>query len=344
MSSAPNDKHVTRENHFLPQWYLRHWSLDDLNVYAYRTLVSSNKVKEWEQRSIRKTAYLRDLYTTFADGKEVDEFERWITTEFEEPACEPVERVIHNEKLSSTDWDKLAVFMAAQDLRTPASLVESIQRWERTLPEMVDSVTKKALSEYEQAKRRGTELVLPLLKPNPLAEHFKIQLQRNDDGISIGTEVVLGRGLWLAQMKHLLTGAANKLKGHKWAIAVPKGRTEWFTSDHPVTKLNFNTLDDYNFKGGWGRKGTDLFLPISPRHLLFTEVGKDSPDWVRFSWEKTDLIQRMLAEHAHHWLFARKPIPEASKLRPRIVDPERFRAESEAAASWHENQRRLESE
>jgi len=135
---------ITRDNHFLAQWYLRNWSPDGVNIYAYRILVSHQTVPEWDLRRIRGTAYMTDLYTQFAtDGQEADEFERWIAREVEEPAYEVVQKVIRADNLRQSDWEKLARFLAAQDLRTPASFLDSMARWERTLPEVIESTLRQ---------------------------------------------------------------------------------------------------------------------------------------------------------------------------------------------------------
>ena len=111
---------LTRDNHFVPQAYLRRWSDDGKRVYCYRTVVAHKRVPEWEPKSIRGVAYQRDLYTGFANGQEVDDFERWIKSDFEDPAMEALEKVASNAPLGQSDWERLAMFAAAQDMRTPA--------------------------------------------------------------------------------------------------------------------------------------------------------------------------------------------------------------------------------
>ncbi len=77
---------VTRNNHFVPQSYLKRWSADGHRIWCYRILVPNAEMPEWGFRSVRGVADQRDLYTSLVRGQETDEFERWLQTEIEEPA------------------------------------------------------------------------------------------------------------------------------------------------------------------------------------------------------------------------------------------------------------------
>src|SRR2546430_11571898 len=72
----------THDNHFLPQAYLKPWSQDGNQVWAYRILVSNQAVPPWTRRSIRGTAFHQHLYTEISEGQERDDFERWIEAEY----------------------------------------------------------------------------------------------------------------------------------------------------------------------------------------------------------------------------------------------------------------------
>ena len=61
-------------------------------------------------------------------GAERDEIENWFKHEFETPADEPIRKVIEDRALSASDWRALIRFVAAQDVRTPARLIQSMKR------------------------------------------------------------------------------------------------------------------------------------------------------------------------------------------------------------------------
>jgi hypothetical protein len=145
-------------------------------------------------------------------------------------------------------------------------------------------------------------------------------------------------------MRHVLTNGATVLPTHRWSIVKPADGHEWITSDHPAMRLNFNKPDDYNFLGGWNQQRADIIMPLSPRHLLWTEVGAKSPSRLVFSTQQTELIQRFLAERAHRWIFAHSRLDSVRMTRPRVVDLDAFRAEQQMWSGWHEGQREAELE
>jgi hypothetical protein len=77
-------------------------------------------------------------------------------------------------------------------------------------------------------------------------------------------------------MKHRLTKTLKVLHKHKWMILEAPARLVWFTSDDPVVCLNFGSDFDYDFNGGWNRRRGIILFPLSPRHLMFTEIGTTS--------------------------------------------------------------------
>jgi len=339
---------ISRDHHYVSQAYLRNWSDDGDHIYAYRTLVSHENVRKWNLRSIRGIAYHRDLYTTVdAAGDEYDDFERWLAAKFEQPAVETIERVISGRRLSPEDWHQLALFFAAQDVRTPASFLECMDRWADDLPELLKKTLSEAVRRIKEISLKGDQ---PATPPEaspldyPVNVAVEIQSSSDEDVALIHAQVTAGRRLWIQSMRHLLSGTANKLRRHRWSIAKPAGNLEWITSDHPALKLNYHSKGKYDFKGGWGSPGTELILPISPNHLLYTQVDRKAQPRFTFSEEKTREMQKLLAGRAHRWILARKAMKHIAQFRPRIIDASVFEAEQEAWRSWHEDQRVAEME
>jgi hypothetical protein len=158
--------------------------------------------------------------------------------------------------------------------------------------------------------------------------------------------MVVGRGVWLFAMRSILAGAgAQALHNHRWSILAPHDGLEWCTSDDPVILLNYYGAGRYDFGGGTGSNGTEIFLPLSPRHMLYTRIGKRPPPrGGKFSQEDTKKLRRIIAEHAYGMILVRSPDEEIPSIRPRVENEEQFRNEQLSWQSWHEEQNAAEQQ
>lgn len=329
-----------RDNHYVSRGYLKRWTSDGSKLWAYRVLVSHAHVPHWRQTSTRGVAYHEHLYTKIAASGESDEIERWLDSEFETPAEHAIEKVITDRPLTPSDWRLLARFFAAQDVRTPARLVENLKLWAGWLPELIQNSLTGSVAQLEAMTPTERAAV-----PKAISTHddlpLRLSVQRSTDetGGLLKAEMVSGRALWIWGMRYLLAKSLEALYRHRWTILAPPEGETWFTSDDPVLKVNFNSLTDYSFGGGWGSVGTDLMLPLGPRHLLFTQIGKPVPRrGTRMDANKAMVVRRLIAEHAHRYIFATGPDPFVSKVRPRTVDSEELKRETNEWKRWHVEQ------
>jgi len=339
---------LTHDNHYVPRLYLKNFASATGEICMFRTLVSHPGVPIWEHFNATGMGYQRDLYTRIASGEETDDIEKWMSRDFETPAEEPIRKVAQDEELTASDWNTLIRFLAAQVVRTPAFLVENLRRWNQMMPGFLNQTMKDVEREFRLAKESGQKIA-PAEAPN--REYFPMRVDRVDipeeNSAQISTKIAVGRGLWFYSMKHILTGSKSLqvLHKHKWAIlSAPEGLS-WFTTDDPVVRLNFQSESCYNFDGGWGNPGTQILLPLSPRHLMYTRISAASafrtPTPSRFH---ARFIRRMIAEHAYRQIYSASEDGKISTLRPRIVDAEAFQHEKEQWEKWHEEQTRVEQE
>lgn len=337
---------IQRENHYVPRLYLKHFASSPGRVFTYRVLVADARVPVWQERSIKGVGYHRHLYTRIAAGGQTDEMEKWLNTEFESPAEEALVKATTGRRLLPTDWHKLVRFLAAQDLRTPARLAENLLLWNKSLPALLDNTLQQSVRELEEAKQSG-QAINPGKTAN--SEYIPLRVTREiEPGQKLGklkSEVVVGRGLWFFSMRHALAKTANILPTHRWTILVPPDELTWFTTDDPVVRLNYHADGAYDFKGGWGSPGTEIFLPLDPLHLLYTKVGDRPPQRGSVVPRETAvMIRRFIAEHAHRFVFAATTETEVPRLRPRKVDAVLLRDEREQWLRWHENQNKAEEQ
>lgn len=269
---------LTRDNHFVPQMYLKNFASATNEVYEYRILVSHSTVPVWKPVHVAGTGYQRNLYTRIVRGEEADDIEQWLNREFEAPASEPLQRVLENRELSPSDWELLTRFLASQIVRTPAFLIKNLPRWNQMVPKVLDESLRDVKDRLRQAKERGQKIITDGSTHH--MEYIPVRVERKDlpeEGkVQFATRMVVGRGLWFYTMKHLLTSTLTVLQKHNWAILEAPSRLPWFTSDDPVICLNFRSETDYDFGGGWNRVRSNILFPLSSRHLMFTEIGVGS--------------------------------------------------------------------
>lgn len=333
---------LKHEQHFVSQLYLKNWADNKNRIWSYQLLVPRENFPKWKHLPIGGVAFHRDLYTVITNGQEDDSFERWIESEFETPVRESLVKAVNDKKLTNHDWNRLALFLAAQDVRTPTNYFESTERWNRELPKVLDNTLNKLVQILEEHFREGKPI--PQVPPNTklLNQVFDVSITTNTvpekNMGEIRAKVVAGRRLWVETQRLLLTKTSQVLLKHKWSIVEPASGMSWFTSDHPVLRLNYYEPGKYDLRGGWGREGGNLIMPLSPRHLLYTQIGSDAQDRFAFSIEKTYEIQKFLAERAFRWIFAHKKLPGVVKLRPRYVNLKEFNNEEEQWRKWHQEQ------
>jgi len=145
--------------------------------------------------------------------------------------------------------------------------------------------------------------------------------------------------MWFFRMRHTLTHTLRHLERHKWTILRAHEGTPWFTSDDPVIRLNYSSESNYNFRGGWGSEGTEIMLPLSPQHLLYTQIGKQPPRRGSVVTREVGAsIRHVIASRAHRTVFAAEPDAELPNLRPRVVNAAQLRSENEQWQRWHDEQ------
>jgi hypothetical protein len=337
---------ITHDNHYVPRLYLKHFASDAGYLYRYRTLVSKESVPEWKRVHVGGVGYQVHLYTRVLVNEDTDEIEKWLNRDFETPAEGALSRVVHDERLSKDDYRVLNRFLAAQMVRTPAFLIENLPRWNQLAEKLLNDAMGEARDALEKAKGAGKP---PNSTPTPNSEYLPLRVTKepSEDGKSIivKAQTVVGRGTWIFAMRHLLTNTLGRLAEHRWTILSAEDDLPWFTTDDPVVRLNFRSASSYDFKGGWGNPGTEIMLPLSPKHLLYTQVGQKPPArGTLFSRAQASMLRKLIAEHAHRYIFSPKIDLHVPKLRPRIVNAEAVRNENAQWKNWHREQRAAELE
>ena len=337
---------LTRDNHFVPQLYLKNFSTVSGEVHEYRTLVSHSSVPVWKRVNVAGTGYEKNLYTRIVRGEEADDIEQWLNREFESPAKEPFEKVLADREPTQGDWEMLVRFLASQIVRTPAFLMKNLPIWNQMAPLVLDQAMKEAkarLHEAIKAKESGEEIED---EDVPHAEYFPVKTDRKElpeeKMVQFTTTLMVDRRMWFYTMKHTLTDTLKVLHKHKWVILEAPARWEWLTTSDPVICLNYRSDSEYDFNGGWNRARGNILFPLSPRHLMFTQIGADPYPRKVPSRYHARLFRRMIAQHAHRRVYCLAKDDRVPQLKVRVVDANAFQNERALWAAWYEDQSRAE--
>jgi Protein of unknown function (DUF4238) len=328
---------LASRNHFVPELYLKRFASSSGTLQMYRTLVSIHQVPLWKSVHVGGVGYHLHLYTRLALGQETDEVETWLNRDFETPAEAPLRKAAEGDRLTPTDWEILVRFVAAQIVRTPAFLAKNLPMWQERMPGILNNIMEELPRRLTEIKESGVSHTFPYSDYIPLV--VKKNLEPDGQAVRLRSEVVVGRGMWLFAMKHLLGDETNTLHLHRWTILHAPDGLEWFTSDDPVIRVNYSSNKGYDFEGGWNSDGSMILLPLSPRHILYTQVGhRPPPRGSVLSQDQARQIRGFIAEHAHRQIFSSHIDRQIPVMRPRVVNAEAMQREKEGWEKWPEQQ------
>jgi hypothetical protein len=310
-------------------------------VYASRLLVPHRNFPVWRRQAIGGLLQYTDLYTSVRDGKESDAVERWLNDEFENPAMEALLRVRADETLTAEHWNRLERWALALDVRTPGHYFETVKRLEKQLPDMLKKTLKSATRRSREDWKKRSAEVAALTNAESLP--FKVWTERLPEGGGrLHAKIVAGREMWLHGIRYNLTETIKKLPKLTWSILRPFRDSEWFTSDHPLVRLGYKSEKVYDFGGGWGRDRCEIFVPLSPRHLMYAMAGRHQPADSELTREMTRKFQRFIAERADRWIINRTEATRPLMFRSRVVSKDAFDAEELMWDEWHLRQTQAE--
>ena len=220
-----------------------------------------------------------------------------------------------------------------------------MRRWHHQIPEILDQTLHDSIKRLKESRATGVALH-QTSEQNDFSNLLEVTIEPpavpGSDLGAVQAAVPIGRRFWVASMRHILTGVAETLCRHRWSVIEPVSDQEWPLTDHPVLRLNYYGPDQYDFAGGWGNPGSEIMMPVSPKHLLYVQVGKKNANRFSFSPHHTSLVQQLLVKRAHRWVFGRRPLHWVAAVRPRIVNRDQLAEEDKAWKGWHRDQ--LQSE
>lgn len=318
-----NPGNPTRYNHFVQRAYLARWSDGGATVQEYKIVVPSDSYPGWRPLPVKSAGSMRDLYSVAHPDLDLDHYEKWLNEHVEQPAQEALEKVAAERALTRGDLEHLVRYAFAQSVRTPKDYIAYQQKAGEIVPGLLTDALKGAV-------RRKASFVgaAPLAVPIDEALPLTVTRESVGDGrVAVRAEFTVGVGSWLASRKRMIREYPPRFMHHRWQVLRAHESTEWFTSDHPVLRLGYFADRPHGFEAGWMQRGADIIMPLSPRHLLHTQVGSAHRNSPELSAEKTFEMQGLLAQNARRSIYARVPIPRVRWFRERIVNAAAFEEE-----------------
>lgn len=325
---------ITRDNHFISQVLLKNWSKDGIHIYTYQTLVPHSSSEIWKIKSLKGVAYQRDLYTVQKDGENDDSHEKWLAYEIESHLKDILEKIRWEKKLTHEEFTYLVKFLASHDQRTPSHYFQFQNFWN----ENADLCFERALKKFEAILKSEHPSFPKTIDNNFFSDKFKFELIPGDDGSfesgSMVSEISIGRKLWIQHQQYHLNYSIDMLLRHKWSIGRLSKKTPMFISDNPVIKMKLENSGTFHFDGGWLESNL-IFLPLSPRHILFTVIGESYPDYIVFSTRESKHLQKLICLSTFRYIFSNDVNPFIPKIIPRIVDPKLYQEELTFWKNFH---------
>lgn len=319
---------ITRNNHYVPQFYLNGWAKDD-KIWRYELIVPNGNFPLWQSGSIEKTGMQCDMYTRRYQGQDTDDWEKWFGT-FETKAAEPLRKARIGYHLDADDWYALVDFVAIQYLRTPTAIARLMRVTRDGLQEGIVQISK-TLS--------GPDAKREIMNRAPLTdmdEMIPVAIDLNRETGELRTSAIAGKSTSLMGMKLIMEGnARDVLHRNNWGIITCDDSISWPTSDNPVIMLNYYANGCYDFGGGWGNKNTEIIMPISPCKAIYTKVKSHHSPRIHCDANVSAFIRKIIVENAYRFVYSNFEDAAIPSLRCRKVDAEEYQEVKTQMEEFH---------
>ncbi|MDU5337240.1 DUF4238 domain-containing protein [Enterococcus sp.] len=321
-------------NHYVPKTYLKQWA-KGTKIYEYALLVSHERVPKWKEASISRTSSVNSLYIYYDKGEMNDEMEDYFSEEFEMKYTSFINKVNTYLPFDENDNEYVAKLIASQYLRT----LSGFHRIQKFIVESFPSTIEEIITDMEK-ENHETEIftVKNESKQNSLIPLNLDFYDISQEKAALKVETYAGKSLWIFAMKHMLSSTYKVLNEISWCVYDAPTNFSWVTTDDPVIFLNYYGNEGYDFNGGWGRKNTNIIFPLSPKKLLFAQIGqvpKASYKTATYSFANT--IQKYIVEHAFSKIYSEDKNNRITKIRKRTADKKKFNEFYDSVKRFHES-------
>ena len=324
---------------------LKNWRNENSVVCCHKYLVPVASVPDWKHVPSGGTGYRNHLYKQKRSETRYDELEDWFNEKIENPAAPAIEKIITDSLMTVEDWHKVIKFAVLQQLRTPAAFFDHV----KTLHEVLPVIQRDVLAEAKEKLERG-ELSIESEEPKGISKQdypcmFSTIQDEETDTVTIKLETAPGRSTWLFDIKNMIDKIFSHAKRHKWTVIKPSKGFNWPINDLALIRLSFKNAQNYTFGGGWDNPNGNLILPLSPQHLMITQIKSKSKMFKRgqrVDLEMTNLIRKIIAESAFEFIYSKNKDDDLLKYRKRLVDLNEYNLRKKFWKKWDTLQSGLE--
>lgn len=293
-------------NHYVPKTYLKQWATET-KIYEYALLVPHKDIPKWKEASISRTSSINSLYLYYDEGDMNDEMEDYFSEEFEMKYNSFIMKVNSHLLLDESDNEYISKLVACQHIRTLNGFLMVQEMITKDFNKMAEGVVSKMEKEFHET---GTLAVKNETEHSNFIP-LKVDINKDDNQqAKLEIQGYAGKSLWIYAIKHLLSSTYKILNNVSWCIYDAPPNFSWATTDDPVIFLNYYGKDDYDFKGGWGIENTNIIFPLSPKKLLFAEVGKNQKNYGIATYSFANSIQKYIVEHAYSKVYSNENVIE----------------------------------
>lgn len=336
-------KQITRNNHYVPQFYLRLWSKNGNTIQAYNGIIKNEAMRGWRTSSIRSTACWPDFYTDTLDGRDDDKFER-LMHDFEDDAKRTIEKLRNGFKLTQEDMHDLVQFAIVQAVRTPSFMLYSQGLLERTLQPALEDVIAKIEREFADGSIHKRDIVIPECE-EPDLRAMMMNIEIDEGAAVVKAETCVGRQNFIAIALRFIEGAVgNLLRSCNWVIL--ETSNSLLTSDNPVVFLHFHGYGKWTagLDEGLITHPTIVYMPLTPNHAMLTQIGCDREEMnlAEMTDELYQILQMGTVMNAKRYVYSTSSNDFVEKWRPQNVNEDDFDLLDDERTSWHKTNIELE--
>lgn len=311
------------KNHFVSKCYLEMWENSNRNIQVYKKLITDKNEALWREKKSSQIGYLNNFYIVY-DGESKDDneqysdkFEDIFNNTYENRLKKILKKIDDEKELENAEWTTIFKFISVQRFKT----IDGFLRIKEISSKKFEKTIKSAVNKINKEIRAGTSLTHSLENKSdlklPIFIESRIVRERHLD---LKIVYINGRSVWLNCLDRLINSHYKFLQKHTWSLVKAPLNKEWITSDNPVITLNYYNIDNYDFKGGLNSLNSNIIVPLSPKFLLFTQIGVKMPLVWGASIDFYELIIKLICENATVSIFCRNKNNLVNKYVDRNVD------------------------